>query len=174
MFRSDSDPLGKEPGSHLGCFRHRRSGSPRHLGTGRFLFGVYAVHNGLLGVGLGALAWVAIPSQPRNGAVWALAWSSFFGGLFASSAAAFVLLARGSIEGFSLSSMDGLSPSELPLRASIAVLGMGSWIPAFGLVITVGLLLFPDGRPPTPRWKWVGWYSMAAISVAILGSAWLF
>ena len=57
-----------------------------------FLVVGFVVHNGLLAVGFGALAWASIPSQPRNGAVWALAWAAFFGGLFTVGAGAFLLL----------------------------------------------------------------------------------
>ena len=142
------------------------------LGRWDFFVEAFVVHNGVLGVGLGALAWVTIPSQPKNGAVWALAWASFFGGLFTAGTASAVLLARGSIEGLSVDVVSGMSPADFSLPAAIALQPTAwAWIPAFLLVLTLGLLLFPDGRPPTPRWRWVGWYSVVAIAVAVAGLA---
>jgi signal transduction histidine kinase len=52
---------------------------------------------------------------------------------------------------------------------------MSSWLylPLF-LVLTVGLLLFPDGRPPSPRWRWVTWTTIAAIALESVAVMWLF
>jgi len=46
-----------------------------------------------------------------------------------------------------------------------------TWIPLIGLPTVVVLVLFPDGRLPSPRWRAVLWAGVVAITMAILGFA---
>ena len=48
---------------------------------------------------------------------------------------------------------------ELPGAAFLLWLSSLTWVPGFGLVIWL-ILLFPDGRLLSPRWRWVGWMAM--------------
>ena len=44
------------------------------------------------------------------------------------------------------------------------------WIPAVGLMGTLLILLFPNGRPPSRKWRPVAWTSAIAIVLASLGT----
>ena len=47
------------------------------------------------------------------------------------------------------------------------------WIPAVLLVLVALPLLFPTGRPPTPRWRIVGWAAVAGGVLLFVGTAFL-
>ncbi|MEZ0284620.1 MAG: hypothetical protein ACAH79_05225, partial [Thermoleophilia bacterium] len=51
-----------------------------------------------------------------------------------------------------------------------ALLYDSDWIPVFGLLALL-LLLFPDGRPPGPRWRWAVWLAIAAPVLVALVAA---
>ncbi len=50
----------------------------------------------------------------------------------------------------------------------VAVLAQPGWAPSLALAGLV-VLLFPDGRPPSPRWRWVLWLYLAAATLYIVG-----
>jgi hypothetical protein len=58
----------------------------------------------------------------------------------------------------------------LPGGAVAAWLSAWTWWPAYGLVPLV-LLVFPDGRLPSPRWRWAAWLNGAGVAVMTLGVA---
>jgi hypothetical protein len=58
----------------------------------------------------------------------------------------------------------------LPGGAVAAWLSAWTWSPAYGLVPLV-LLVFPDGRLPSPRWRWAAWLAGAGVAVMTLGIA---
>ena len=61
--------------------------------------------------------------------------------------------------------------SSLPAVQLIDWLGTWTGTLALGLAIVFLPLLFPDGRPPGPRWRIYGWIAAAAFGVATVASA---
>jgi hypothetical protein len=61
-------------------------------------------------------------------------------------------------------------PGSLP-AGEVAAWMMGwVWVPACGLIVFL-LLLFPDGRLPSRRWRWFGWFSLLLIIVGVIYQA---
>jgi hypothetical protein len=56
-------------------------------------------------------------------------------------------------------------PGSIPFPVVIYALSNWLWVPAVGLVGTFLLLLFPDGRLPSRRWRPIAWLSGAMIVV---------
>ena len=57
------------------------------------------------------------------------------------------------------------APGAVPAPLEVAAATAWAWVPGVGLIGTFLLLLFPDGRLPSPRWRVVGWASAAALVV---------
>lgn len=68
-----------------------------------------------------------------------------------------------------------MTGASLPFAAELAWVGVWSWAPGFVLLLTLSLLLFPDGRLPSPRWRPVLWATIVAlllITVPIAVATW--
>jgi hypothetical protein len=57
-----------------------------------------------------------------------------------------------------------VNPGSLPEPAIAAVINAVIWAPAIGLMGTFVILLYPDGRLPSQRWRWVAWLSGATVA----------
>ena len=64
---------------------------------------------------------------------------------------------------------------SLPFAAELSWVGVWSWAPGFVLLLTLSVLLFPDGRLPSPRWRPVAWLiatALVLIMVPMAVAAW--
>ena len=61
-------------------------------------------------------------------------------------------------------------PGSVPFPAAIGSLGVWMWAPAVGLIIYL-ILLFPDGKLPSRRWRPLAWLSGAVIILVSLSTA---
>jgi hypothetical protein len=58
------------------------------------------------------------------------------------------------------------NPGSLPLGAELAWLTDWIWAPGFGIILVFLPLLFPDGHPPSRRWRGVGW--LGGLSIGLI------
>jgi hypothetical protein len=62
------------------------------------------------------------------------------------------------------------NPGALPLGAEASWLGQWIWAPGIGLSLVFLLLLFPDGHPPSHRWRPVAWLGGLFIGLVVVSS----
>ena len=98
--------------------------------------------------------------QPRNRIGWLLAGVGVVWGL---SVLADVYTAYGLV----------VAPGSLPGVGVVAGAASGSWAPGIGLMGTFLILLFPDGRLPSPRWRPVAWTAACSIVIVTVTIAFL-
>src|SRR5919106_3484174 len=60
-------------------------------------------------------------------------------------------------------------PGSVPLPVVVAGINNWLWVPAVGLLGTYLLLLFPDGRLPSSRWRPLAWLSGTILVLASVG-----
>ncbi len=61
-------------------------------------------------------------------------------------------------------------PGSSPGGEALAWLSSWFWVPGIGLLVFL-LLLFPNGRLPSDRWRWFAWLSVAALTVGTISAA---
>jgi hypothetical protein len=64
-----------------------------------------------------------------------------------------------------------VSPGSVPFPMMAAGINNWLWVPAVGLIGTFVFLLFPDGKPPSRRWRALAWLSGVVLVLASLGTA---
>src|ERR671921_1429362 len=60
-------------------------------------------------------------------------------------------------------------PHSLPAGEALAWLASWVWLLSIGCIV-LSLLLFPNGRLPSSRWKWLGWLT---VLLTIAGAVWV-
>ncbi|MEV6413247.1 hypothetical protein [Kribbella sp. NPDC051718] len=99
---------------------------------------LFVVSNAVIGLSLALAGWPIAYYRPRN----AIGWSLLVGGCcYASTATGLSLLAW-------------LGEPTVGWRLFATVIN-GGWAPALALFIPLTLVLFPDGRLLSPRWRWL-------------------
>ncbi len=61
-------------------------------------------------------------------------------------------------------------PGSLPSGEALAWISSWFWVPGISLLVFL-LLLFPDGRLPSRRWRWFAWLSAAALTAGTISAA---
>jgi len=64
-----------------------------------------------------------------------------------------------------------LHAGDVPLWSIAAWVSNWTWIPAVGSYGTFLFLLFPNGHPPSRRWRLAGWLAAAAMTLAVISVA---
>ena len=115
----------------------------------------------VLVVSFSILGMLVVSRRPGNPLGWIYLAVGFWLGLvnFASPYAEYVLVTN--------------PGSSLPGGPLMSWLGAWAWIPGALLLTTFALLLFPDGRLPSPRWRPVAWLSALPLLIVVWDAIWL-
>ncbi len=118
-----------------------------------------------------AVVWTGVSAEPRNRLVWVLlTWFLIIAWYPMAQAARLIL----EPEVPRVLDIETQIPAELPPSAAwIEAVGTGIGTVGLFLLLTFGLLLFPNGRLPSPRWRWVARLFAACILVTGAINFWL-
>jgi signal transduction histidine kinase len=120
--------------------------------------GTYTVTNGAMGLAFGACGLLLAWHRPWH----PIGWLFLAAGVAeATSAAGIQLLGLGIRQGW--------DTGAIRLIANVSLLYSWPW--AVGLFLPVALLLFPDGRPASRRWRWLIWAAAAESVLFVLSLA---
>ena len=110
------------------------------------------------------VGWLIASRRPDNSIGWiflAIALSLAIGVVFANT-----YVRYGSV----------VAPGSLPFADVLAWISHWAWAPGFTLLVTLSVLLFPNGKPPSPRWSSVIWATflvMGLLSIPVAIATWI-
>jgi two-component system, NarL family, sensor kinase len=116
--------------------------------------GSFTVTNGAMGLGFAVCGALLAWHRPRNPIGWLFLAAGLADATSTSAVQLLVLLAD-----------RGWNATMLGVLASLFAL---SWPVAIGLCLPMALLLFPDGRPVSSRWRWLIWVAAVEGLVFVL------
>jgi hypothetical protein len=133
--------------------------------SGRALIGLAREGDGavvVLVVSFSVVGGLIVSHRPENTIGWIFCAAALCQGLseFGLEYATYALITRS---------------SALPLGAEMSWLADWIWAPGLGLILVFLPLLFPDGRPPSRRWRlvaWLGGLAIVLISVPVSILTW--
>lgn len=135
-------------------------------GGGRFdhFLQDYISHIAVIAIAFGLLSWVALPRQWGNRVVWVYLLVAVLAGVYVVSNAVAFAGMRASGFAIGLEQIDELRPIDLgPVSAWGVFLSDVAVTPAIWGLLSLGVLLFPNGGLPSPRWRWVAWLAVASM-----------
>ena len=119
---------------------------------------LYWAVNTLIAIGNSTVGAVIVPRlSPRNPIGWLFCATGLCFGVihFSGEYVVYTLLA---------------APGSLPASEALAWILAWLWVPVVGLQVFL-LLLFPDGRLPSARWRWFFWLSLLLIFIGAVSVA---
>ncbi|WP_203336637.1 sensor histidine kinase [Nocardioides limicola] len=138
---------------------------------GREMFDAWLFQNAPVGLSAVIFA-MALRSQPGNlSARWLFA-ASVFGSVHVAAAA--VLYARAEAHPGLLEAVrrGEVTLAELPASVVWPLWLLALWVFAAGIPITLGVLYFPNGELPSPRWRPVAWLAGTGMVLGWAAFAW--
>ena len=136
----------------------------------------FVLQTAIFASGFGLFAWIVLPGQPRNAAVWILTWAALFGGVNVLGNAG--LAAFLSSAGIDYAALNEITVAEVfeqvhSLTVVLLLIANLSAVAPFFLVF-LSWAFFPDGILPSRRWTWLPWVAMADLVLASVAIAWTF
>ena len=111
-----------------------------------------------LAIGFPVVGAAIARQQPRHPIAWIFLGSGLGAGLakFTYEYAHYALITK---------------PGTVPLEVTVAWVSEWVWTTGAIPLLSFGLLMFPDGHLPSPRWRPVAWLAAATLTMFVFGSA---
>ena len=126
----------------------------------------------VIGIGFGLLARVVLPREPENTVLWVYAIVALLSGLFLVGEVLGFVEVRSMGLPLTEETINDLRPADFSFGGAVVVMVSAMAVsPGIFWVLSLGIILFPDGRLPSTRWRWVVWLAVvsALAASAILG-----